>query len=294
MATDKKEKKSLFQRTRGEQDDKAEMSFIDHLEELRWNIIKSVLAVTIGAVFCFVYIDWIFDNIITAPLNNNFITYRWICDLSHRLNMGDALCLPNMHIELQNTTFGGSFYGSITLAITLGFIVAFPYVLYQIWSFVKPALKTNELKYTRGIIFWITIFFLLGASFGYYILAPYTFNFLSNYHIGTKGILINRPSLSDYIENLTDVVLGCGIAFQMPMVSYFLTKIGLITPGFLKSAYRYAIVIIIVIAAVITPSGDIVTLTIVALPLLLLYWLGIVISSRVNKNLKKKEAEEWS
>ena len=294
MATEEKERQSFFKRIRGEKNEPAEMSFIDHLEELRWNIIKAAIAILIAAIVCFVYIDWIFDNIITAPLSNDFVTYRWLCDFSHSLNMGDTLCLPPMKIELQNTTFGGSFYGSITLAITLGFVLSFPYVLYQIWAFIKPALKSNELKYTRGIVFWVTVFFLLGGAFGYYILAPYTFNFLANYSIGTKGLLVNRPSLSDYIENLTDVVLGCGIAFQMPMVSYFLTKIGLITPGFLKSAYRYAIVIIIVIAAVITPSGDIVTLTIVATPLLLLYMLGIVISTRVNKNLKKKEAEEWS
>lgn len=294
MAPEEKERKSFFERIRGKRNEKAEMSFIDHLEALRWHIIRAAIAVLIGAIACFVYIDWLFDHVITAPLNNDFVTYRWLCSLSHSLNMGDAMCLPQMKIELQNTTFGGSFYGSINLAITLGFIVAFPYVLYQLWKFIRPALKSNELKYTRGIVFWITVFFLLGGAFGFYVLAPYTFNFLANYHIGTKGILINRPSLSDYIENLTDVVLGCGIAFQMPMVSYFLTKIGLITPGFLKSSYRYAIVIIIIIAAVITPSGDVVTLSIVATPLLLLYWLGIVISSRVNKNLKKKEADEWS
>jgi sec-independent protein translocase protein TatC len=294
VATAEKEKKSLFERIRGLRNDKAEMSFIDHLEELRWNVVRSVIAVLVCSIACFVYIDWIFDNVITAPLDSSFVTYKMVCDLSHRLNMGDALCLPPIKVDLQVTTFGGSFYGSITLAITLGFIVSFPYVLYQVWKFIKPALKTNELTYTRGIVFWVTFFFLLGGAFGYYILSPYTFNFLSNYHLGTKGILTNRPALGDYIENLTSMILGCGIAFQMPMVSYFLTKIGIITPGFLKSAYRYAIVVIIIVASVITPSGDIVTLGIVATPLLLLYWLGIVISSRVNKNLKKKEAEEWS
>lgn len=294
MATDAQERKSFFNRIRGDRSDKAEMSFIDHLEELRWNIVRSVIAIAIAAVGCFIYIDWIFDHVIAAPLSNNFVTYRWICDLSHKLNMGDSLCMPPINPHLQYTTLGGAFYGSINLAMTLGFIIAFPYVLYQVWKFVRPALKENELKYTRGIVFWVTFFFVLGCLFGYYILTPYTTNFLFSYNMGTKGIVENRPTFGDYFENLSDMVLGCGIAFQMPMVSYFLTKIGLITPGFLKSAYRYAIVIIIVIAAVITPSGDVVTLSIVAAPLLLLYWLGIVISSRVNKNLKKKEEEEWS
>lgn len=294
MASEAQERKSFFSRIRGSRNEKAEMSFIDHLEELRWNIVRSVIAIAVAGVLCFVYIDWIFDNIIAAPLYNDFVTYRWLCDLSHKLNMGDSLCMPPINPKLQYTTLGGAFYGSINLAITLGFIVAFPYILYQIWSFIRPALKENELRYTRGIVFWVTFFFLLGCLFGYFILTPYTTNFLFSYKMGTRGIVENRPTFGDYFENLTDMVLGCGIAFQMPMVSYFLTKIGLITPGFLKSAYRYAIVIIIVIAAVITPSGDVVTLSIVAAPLLLLYWLGIVISSRVNKNLKKRDAEEWS
>jgi sec-independent protein translocase protein TatC len=294
VATEEKEKKSFFERIRGLRDEKAEMSFIDHLEELRWNVVRSVIAVLVCSIACFVYIDWIFDNIVLAPLNNKFVTYAWICNLSHSLNMGDTLCLPPVNAHLQYNTLGGAFYGSIMLSFTLGFIMAFPYVLYQVWKFIKPALKSNELKYTRGIVFWITVFFMLGALFGYYILTPYTTNFLLNYTMGTQGVVENKPTFTDYFENLTNMVLGCGIAFQMPMVSYFLTKIGLITPGFLKSAYRYAIVIIIVIASVITPSGDLVTLSIVATPLLLLYMLGIVISTRVNKNLKKKEAEEWS
>lgn len=294
MASEAQERKSFFNRIRGGRNEKAEMSFIDHLEELRWNIVRSVIAIAVAGVLCFVYIDWIFDNIIAAPLYNDFVTYRWLCDLSHKLNMGDSLCMPPINPKLQYTTLGGAFYGSINLAITLGFILAFPYILYQIWSFIRPALKENELRYTRGIVFWVTFFFLLGCLFGYFILTPYTTNFLFSYKMGTRGIVENRPTFGDYFENLTDMILGCGIAFQMPMVSYFLTKIGLITPGFLKSAYRYAIVIIIVIAAVITPSGDVVTLSIVAAPLLLLYWLGIVISSRVNKNLKKRDAEEWS
>jgi sec-independent protein translocase protein TatC len=164
-----------------------------------------------------------------------------------------------------------------------GFIAAFPYVFWEIWLFIKPALNQNELRSARGAIFWVSLFFFTGAAFGYFILAPFTFSFLANFTLGTKSLVVTRPTLTDFIEMMTDIILGAGIAFQLPIISYVLTKIGLITPQFLRTYRKYALVGILMIAAIITPSPDWMSQMIVFIPLFLLYEIGIVISSRVHK-----------
>jgi sec-independent protein translocase protein TatC len=268
------------------------MSFIDHLEALRWHVIRSLLAVLTSAVVFFIFIDWIFDNVIMGPTRNNFISYRVLCSLSHKLGMGESLCMPPMELNLQITSVSGTFMSSITIAFVGGIIVAIPYVLYEIWKFVKPALKPEELKHTRGVIFWVSMFFFIGAAFGYFIMAPFTFNFLANYKIGTAGILLYRPMLSDYLDSLIDITLGAGLAFELPMASWILSKMGLITPGFLRTYRKYAYVALLVIAAIITPSPDWGSQLIVVIPLMMLYELSIFISARVTK-AEKKKWEEW-
>jgi len=269
-----------------------EMNFVDHLEELRWHIVRSLLAIVIGAIAVFVYIDWIFDNIISAPLQANFITYGGLCKLSHFLHAGDALCLPPpKSAELQAITFGAQFMTSITIAFVGGFIVAFPYVFWEFWRFVKPALTPKELKSTRGAIFWVSFFFFLGVAFGYFLLAPFTFSFLLNYTIGTRHMLLSKPTLSDYLENLIDIIIGSSLAFQLPIISYVLTRIGLITPRFLKIYRKYAYVAILVIAAIITPSPDWMSQMIVFVPLALLYEFSVIISNRVFKEQERKWKE---
>jgi sec-independent protein translocase protein TatC len=273
---------------------RAEMSFIDHLEELRWHIVRCVAAILILAVIIFLNIQWIFDNIIAGPINPNFISYKALCDFSNWLHLGDALCLQPISVTMQTTTFGGQFFSSFSIAFVGGFIGAFPYIFWEFWRFVKPALKPSELKNTRFIIVFVSFFFFLGAAFGYFILGPFTFNFLTNFQISASNMVQVKPTISDYLDNLTNLILGCGIAFEMPVLAYALTKIGLITPGFLKRSRKYAGIVILVVAAVITPSPDWISQMIVFIPLYGLYELGVFVSSRVYKDEQKKEAEEWS
>ncbi|MFZ9661452.1 MAG: twin-arginine translocase subunit TatC [Chitinophagaceae bacterium] len=293
MAENESERSSFFKKIRGQESDQEEMSFIDHLEALRWHIIRSVLAIVVAAIVFFIFIDWIFDNVIMGPTQNNFISYRMLCSLSHHLGMGNSLCMPPMTLNLQVTSISGTFMSSITIAFVGGIIVAFPYLLWEIWKFVRPALKPGELKHTRGVIFWISFFFILGVAFGYFLLAPFTFNFLSNYTIGKANIILYRPTLTDYLDSLIDIILGAGLAFELPMASWILSRMGLITPTFLRNYRKYAYVALLVIAAVITPSPDWGSQMIVVMPLVLLYEISILISAQVNKNQEKK-MKEWS
>ena len=286
-------RKSFFRKIRGKETEEAEMSFIDHLEALRWHVIRALLSVVIAAVVFFIYIDWIFDHIIMGPTRNDFISYRALCALSHKLHMGDSLCMPPMQLNLQVTSVSGTFMSSITIAAVGGLIVALPYIFLEVWKFVRPALKPEELKHTRGVIFWVSFFFFCGAAFGYFLMAPFTFNFLANYNIGTQGILQYKPMLSDYLDSLIDITLGAGLAFELPMASWVLSRIGLITPAFLRSYRKYAYVALLVVAAVITPSPDWGSQLIVVIPLVMLYELSIFISARVSKDREKKW-QEWS
>jgi sec-independent protein translocase protein TatC len=274
--------------------DSEEMTFVDHLEELRWHIVRSLLAIVVLAITIFINIDWVFEKIILGPLQNNFISYVTMCRISHMLYLGDALCMPSINVKLQNTEFSAAFMSSITIAFVGGFIAAFPYVFWEFWRFIKPALKPSELRSTRGSIFYVSFFFFMGAAFGYFLLGPFTFNFLANYTLGTSQILETRPTLSDYLENLVDIIIGCGLAFELPVLAYVLTKIGLITPDFLKAYRKYAIVVILVVAAVITPSPDWTSQTLVFIPLFLLYQFSIVVSRRAFKEMQQHDAEEWS
>lgn len=259
------------------------MSFIDHLEALRWHIIRSLLVIVILAILMFIYIDWIFDTIIMGPIEKDFITYTGLCNLSHQIKLGDALCISPVQIDMQAIEYQTQFVSSISIAVVSGFIIAFPYIFWEFWRFLKPALSQKERKYTRGSIFWVSFFFFCGAAFGYFLLAPFTFSFLANYTLGTKHIITTRPTLSDYINNLMDIILGTGIAFELPIISFVLTRIGILTPMFLKTYRKYAYIAILVIAAIITPSPDWMSQTIVSLPLILLYEISIVISKRVYK-----------
>lgn len=292
MAETESGRKSFFKKIRGQESDDSEMSFIDHLEALRWHVVRSIFAILLFGVVFFIFIDWIFDNIIMGPTRNDFISYRVLCSLSHTLKLGDSLCMPPMELNLQVTSVSGTFMSSITIAFAGGLLFALPYVLWEVWRFVKPALKPEELNYTRGVIFWISLFFFMGASFGYFLMAPFTFNFLANYKIGTQGILLYRPMLSDYLDSLIDITLGAGLAFELPMASWILSKMGLVTPQFLRTYRKYAYVALLVIAAIITPSPDWGSQLIVVIPLVLLYELSILISARVNKAAQKKW-EEW-
>ena len=291
MSNITKERKAFFKKIRGTETEGAEMSFIDHLEVLRWHLFRSAIVLISVAIFVFLYVDWIFDNIIFAPAKKDFVTYIGLCNLSHNLHLGDALCMPPIDIQLLGTTVSGPFMSAISISFMGAIIIAFPYLLWELWRFVKPALSSKEISYAKGSIGWVSLCFFTGAAFGYYLLAPFTFNFLANFQLGKLGVYKYMPTLDDYIDTLTSLILGCGIAFELPVLAYVLSKLGLITPAFLKTYRKYAYIVILIVAAVITPSPDWTSQTIVAVPLILLYEISILISKRVDKQRIKAEAE---
>jgi sec-independent protein translocase protein TatC len=282
---------AIFDRFKKEGDD--EMSFIDHLEVLRGTIVRSLSSILITALIIFIYRDWIMDHVIMGPVNPDFITYRAFCSLSHFLHLGDSLCMPPVKVSLQSTTFGGQFLSAISMAFVGGIIVAFPFIFWQIWSFIKPALKEKEIKNTRFMIFWVSFFFFLGAAFGFFVLGPFTFNFLASFQLGTRGAIVTIPTFSDYLDNLTNLILGCGIAFELPVIVFLLTKIGFITPKLLSTTRKYAVVVILIVAAFITPSPDWYSQTIVFIPLYTLFEFSIIVSRWAHKKMKTEEDEEW-
>jgi sec-independent protein translocase protein TatC len=204
--------------------------------------------------------------------------------------MGNAMCLEDINIKLISTEMSSQFLMSFTIAFVIGFVLAFPYIFWEFWRFVKPALTEKEVSKTRGVVFWVSLLFFLGIAFGYYLMAPYSVNFFAAYTL--SPLIQNTFMISDYIDNIVSLVLGCGIVFQLPLVVYFLAKVGIVTPSFLRTYRKYAVVVILLIAAVITPP-DIVSMTIASLPLLFLYEVSIWIAARVIKEKKKQDAEEW-
>ena len=270
----------------------AEMSFIDHLEELRWHIIRAVIAVLIGAIAVFVYVREIVDKVILAPAHGDFITYKWLCNASHFFGLGNSLCMGGTRVSFISTAMTGQFISSFTVAFVGGFVVAFPYVFWEFWRFVKPALNPNELKKTTGVIFWVSFLFFLGVAFGYYVLTPFMVNFYFSYSL--SPLIEIKPTFSDYVENLIYTTVGIGVLFQMPLLVAVLTRIGIVTAKFLKKFRRHAFVVILIAAAIITPSTDPFSLTLVTIPLYALYEASILIASRIARDRAEEEAKEWS
>ncbi|MFI5132994.1 MAG: twin-arginine translocase subunit TatC [Chitinophagales bacterium] len=276
---------------RRKKDPKSEMSFIDHLEELRWHLIRAVIAILIGAILVFIKASFVVDKILMGPAHDNFITYDWFCKLGHLVGMGNTLCMGGVKVQFIATAMTEQFVATFTIAFVGGFILAFPYVFWEFWRFVKPALSSKEAKKTKGVIFWVTLLFFLGVAFGYYILTPFMINFYFSYKL--TSLITIMPTFSDYIENLVWTTVGIGVLFQMPLLVSLLARIGFITAKFLKKYRRHAFVIIITAAAIITPSTDPFSLMIVTIPLYALYEASIIIASRINKR-QEKEMNEWS
>ncbi len=272
-------------------DAKGEMTFIDHLEELRWHVIRSVIAILIGAVAVFVYSDFVIDKIVMGPAHDYFISYKIFCTLSHSLGLGETLCFGKIPVAFQSNTMSGQFIASFTVAFVGGFVVAFPYIFWEFWRFVKPALSQKEIKKTRGVIFWVSFLFFLGVGFGYFILTPFMVNFYFTYKL--SPLIEIKPTFSDYLENLVYSTVGIGVLFQMPLLVMVLARIGVVTGRFLRKYRRHAFVIILIAAAIITPSTDPFSLTIVTIPLYLLFEASIIIASRINRR-QEKEQKEWS
>ena len=260
------------------------MSFWDHLEELRGHIFRSLLAVVILAIFAFLNRHIIFDTIILAPSSSNFITFRMLCKFGHWLSI-DSLCIPNMHLKIISLKMSAQFLTHIYISAVAGFILAFPYVLWEIWRFVQPAMHTNERKYSRGGLLISTLLFLTGIIFSYFTIVPLMVNFLGNYSVSQD--VMNQISLSSYISSVVSVTFAVGIVFELPILVYFLTKIGIVTPDFLTKNRKYMIVILLIVSAIITPP-DMFSQVLVFVPLWALYELSILVSKRVYKRLLKE------
>lgn len=270
-----------------------EMSFLEHLEALRWHLVRSVSVIGILAVTAFFNKKILFDGIVFAPQKATFITYRWLCEASVWLSeifVGiidkNTLCIGQNFPPLQNINMSGQFMTHILISLVAGIVVAFPYVFWELWRFIKPALKNTERSYTVGIVFFTSILFVVGVLFGYFIIAPLSVNFFMTYQISET--VVNLPTLDTYISTITTITLATGGVFELPMLVYFLTKIGMLTPDFMRKYRRHAIVVSLILAAVITPP-DVFSQLLVTGPLLILYEISIWISLLVIKNNKQKE-----
>ena len=268
------------------------MSFIDHLDVLRGHLFKSVVAIAIGAVLAGIYNKFIIKSILLGPTHDSFPTYGVICRIGKTLHLGNALCMQGIAMRMQSTVVAGQFSMWFTVVLVSGLIIAFPYVFYQFWNFIKPALTKRELSRTRGVIFWVSFLFFTGVLFGYFVVTPYALNFFYNFHL--DEMIENIWTINSYIDMILPLVLGSGLAFQLPLVIYFLAQIGIVSATYLRKVRKYAIVIIFIVAGVITPGPDVVSQMAVALPLLLLYEISIILSTRVEKQKKADEAKEWS
>ncbi len=263
---------------------KSEMSFLEHLEELRWVIIKSAVAICIAASVAFIYKNFIFNKLLLAPREPGFISNVIICRLASFFKMHE-LCINQHPMPLQNITMGGQFNMHIWVALVAGLVIAFPYVFYQIWSFIAPALHSKERQYARYAVAASSALFLIGILFGFYVLLPFSIDFLTTYSVSDQ--IENKINFVSYISNITTVTLACGLIFELPIVVYFLTRIGILTPAFMMKYWRHAVVVILILAAIITPP-DVVSQSLVALPLILLYFASVFISKAVVKNREKK------
>jgi sec-independent protein translocase protein TatC len=262
-----------------------EMSFLDHLEELRWHLIRSTIAVVLLALGAFILKDFIFDTLIFGPKHPDFPTYKMFCNISRSLGM-DTFCFQEMPFRIQSRTMAGQFSAHMWTSIYAGIIVAFPYILYEFWKFISPGLKEKERKSSRGFIVIASLLFFLGVLFGYYLITPLSINFLGSYQVSKE--VFNDFDLDSYISLVRTSVLACGIVFELPIIMYILTKIGLVTPEILRKYRKFALIIVLILSAVITPP-DIVSQVIVAIPILILYEVSIYISKIVIRNQKREE-----
>lgn len=265
-----------------------EMSFLEHLEVLRWHIIRSLLGILIFAIIAFIFKNIVFNKIILAPKLPEFITNRLLCDFGRAINIL-TLCINTKPLEVISIKMAGQFSMHIMVSLIAGFVVSFPYVFWEFWRFIVPALYSKEKKHARGAVFYSSLLFLLGVLFGYFIIVPLSVNFLGSYSVSEQ--VTNQINLISYVSTVASVVMAAGIVFELPILVYFLSKAGLITPNFLKRYRKHALVLILALSAIITPP-DIFSQIMVAFPLIILYEIGIGISRRIMRKQEQQELDE--
>jgi len=263
--------------------DRNEMSFFDHITELRIHLLRSALAIAVVGITCFLNKDFVFNTLIFGPRNPDFITYRALCSFSHWAGAGEAMCFKPPVFNLITRQLGEVLMQHLYVSFWLGIIGAFPFIFWEFWKFVRPGLLDEERKAVRGVVAICTALFLLGVSFGYFIIAPFSISFLAGYTL--EGLDVS-PTLDSYVTYMTMFTLPTGLIFEMPILAYFLAKIGLIGPAFLRSHRRQAVVVVLIVAAIITPP-DVVSQTLVSIPLFGLYEASILVVARVQRNREK-------
>jgi sec-independent protein translocase protein TatC len=263
--------------------DEYEMSFLDHLEELRWHIIRSLIAIIVLSIAAFMAKDLFIDTLILGPSRTDFWTYRKLCELAALLNT-PALCVDNLPFELISRKLGGQFMTHITVSFVAGLILGFPYAFWEIWRFIKPGLHFKEKKASRGATLSVSTLFIMGVVFGYFIVAPISIRFFATYEVSAS--LENRFDLNSYVSSITMIVFGSGLLFQLPVVVYFLTKAGLVSSSLMKRYRKHAIIAILILGAMITPP-DPFSQILIALPLMLLYQLSIYLARRIERKQSK-------
>ena len=267
----------------------AEMSFLEHLEELRWHLIRSLLAIVLIGIVLFLNKSFIFDQVILAPKNPDFWTYRMMCKLGDLLHW-KGLCTTEISFTLTNIDLSAPFMIHLQIAFILGLVFMFPYIFWEFWKFIKPALFEGEQKQATGAVWAASILFYAGVLFGYYFIVPFTVNFLGSYQVSAE--VKNTINLSSYIDTVTGLSLTCGLVFEFPLLIYFLAKAGLTTHEFLSQYRKMALVVVLVAAAIITPSPDMFSQMLVAVPLYGLFEIGIIISRRVAINNERRRAKQ--
>jgi sec-independent protein translocase protein TatC len=262
-----------------------EMSFLDHLEELRWLLVRSTTAIIIMACVTYFISDYLFDVIIFGPTRPSFFTYTFFCDLSHQLGFAESICITEMPFIIQNTEMEGQVNVFVWMCVLAGFILSFPYILWEVWKFIGPALYEKEKKNAKVFVFSSSLLFFLGVTFGYFVVIPMSVNFVATFTV--SDVVKNQFTLDSYMGMVKTSILASGLFFELPIIIYFLTKLGLVTPEFLRKYWKYAVVIILIVAAIVTPP-DVVSQTIVAIPMLIIYEVSILISKIVVLNKKKE------
>ena len=266
-----------------------EMSFLDHLEELRWHVVRSLIAIVFFMIVAFVAAPWIFDNIIFAPAKPSFATFQFLCRIGDLIH-SDGLCVKYIPFKIQSRYMTGQFTMQFTAAMVIGLIVAFPYVVWELWRFVRPGLYNKEKRVSRGAVAAISFLFFSGVLFGYYVMCPMSIWFFANYSI--SSVIQNEFDITSYVGTVVGLIIGSGLLFQLPVVVYFLTQIGILTPQFMRKYRKHAVIVILIIGAIVTPSPDAISLTVVSVPLYILYESSIFISAYVVRRKKREEAAE--
>ncbi len=269
-------------------EEEVEMSFLDHLEELRWHLIRSLGAIMVFAVAAFFAKNLVFHTILLGPSRVDFWTYEMLCRLSEILK-SEALCIDELPFIIQSRKMTGQFSMHVTSSFVVGIICAFPYAFWEIWRFIKPGLYPTERKAARGATFFVSMLFIIGVLFGYFVVTPISINFLANYQLDPS--ILNEFDIISYVSTVITLVLACGILFQLPIVVYFLTRAGLITPEVMRTYRKHAIIVILILGAMLTPP-DPFSQILIAMPLFGLYQVSIFISARVIKKEQSTELQK--